>query len=75
MTDATVLLLRHKPRLVYDSQEAYFADSAAVFTDSPTCNPLRRAERRADRRATQAEPGLPRSQHTTRTARRSSRAT
>ena len=30
-----------RPRLVYDSQEAYFADSAAVFTDSPT-NMLRR---------------------------------
>ena len=28
MTDARVLLERHKPRLVYDSQEAYFADSA-----------------------------------------------
>ena len=36
MTDPRVLLERHKPRLVYDSQEAYFADSAAVFTDSPT---------------------------------------
>src|SRR5262245_23833904 len=42
MTDARVLLERHKPRLLYDSQEAYFADSAAVFTDSPT-NSLRRA--------------------------------
>lgn len=42
MTDPRVLLERHKPRLVYDSQEAYFADSAAVFTDSPT-NSLKRA--------------------------------
>src|SRR4051795_2780175 len=42
MTDPRVLLERHKPRLVYDSQEAYFADSAAVFTDSPT-NTLKRA--------------------------------
>ena len=36
MTDARVLLERHKPRLVYDSHEAYFADSAAIWTDSPT---------------------------------------
>ena len=36
MTDARVLLERHRPRLVYDSQEAYFADSAAIWTDSPT---------------------------------------
>jgi hypothetical protein len=42
MSDFRALLERHKPRLVYDSQEAYFADSAAIFTDSPTCN-LRRA--------------------------------
>ena len=42
MTDPRILLERHKPRLVYDSQEAYFADSAAVFTDSPT-NILKRA--------------------------------
>jgi hypothetical protein len=35
MTDARVLLERHKPRLVYDSHEAYFADSAAIWTDSP----------------------------------------
>lgn len=42
MTDPRDLLERHKPRLVYDSQEAYFADSAAAFTDSPT-NSLRRA--------------------------------
>ena len=33
MTDARVLLERYKPRLVYDSHEAYFADSAAAWTD------------------------------------------
>ena len=43
MTDARVLLERHKPRLVYDSHEAYFADSAAIWTDSPT-NVLKRAD-------------------------------
>jgi hypothetical protein len=42
MTDARVLLERHKPRLVYDSHEAYFADSAATWADSPT-NVLKRA--------------------------------
>src|SRR4051812_4654615 len=42
MPDSPLLLERYKPRLVYDSQEAYFADSAATFTDSPTCT-LRRA--------------------------------
>ena len=42
MTDARVLLERHKPRLVYDSHEAYFADSAATWTDSGT-NVLKRA--------------------------------
>src|SRR6478735_549664 len=42
MTDVRVLLERHRPRLVYDSHEAYFADSAAAWTDSPT-NVLRRA--------------------------------
>src|SRR4051812_28971552 len=42
MTDSSVLLERHRPRLLYDSQEAYFADSAAIWTDSPT-NTLRRA--------------------------------
>src|SRR3954447_2535303 len=42
MTDPRVLLERHAPRLVYDAQEAYFADSAAVFTDSPT-NSLKRS--------------------------------
>ena len=43
MTDPRVLLERHRPRLVYDSQEAYFADSAAIWADSPT-NVLRRAD-------------------------------
>src|SRR3954451_13428584 len=42
MPDSPLLLERYKPRLVYDSQEPYFADSAATFTDSPTCT-LRRA--------------------------------
>ncbi len=42
MTDARVLLERHRPRLVYDSQEPFFADSAATWTDSKT-NVLRRA--------------------------------
>jgi hypothetical protein len=44
MTDARTLLERHKPRLVYDSHEAYFADSAAIWTDSPT-NVLARADK------------------------------
>jgi hypothetical protein len=43
MADARTLLQRHRPRLVYDAQEAYFADSAAIWTDSPT-NVLRRAD-------------------------------
>lgn len=43
MTDARTLLERYRPRLVYDSQEPYFADSAAIWTDSPT-NVLRRAD-------------------------------
>ncbi len=43
MTDPRTLLERHSPRLVYDAQEPYFADSAAVWTDSPT-NVLRRAD-------------------------------
>jgi hypothetical protein len=43
MTDAHTLLTRHVPRLVYDSQEAYFADLAAIWTDSPA-NVLKRAD-------------------------------
>lgn len=43
MTDARTLLQRHRPRLVYDSQEAYFADAAAILTDAPT-NVLKRAD-------------------------------
>ena len=43
MTDAGVLLERHRPRLVYDSHEAYFADSAAIWTDSTT-NVLKRQD-------------------------------
>jgi hypothetical protein len=42
MTDVRVLLERHRPRLVYDSHEAYFADSAAIWSDSAT-NVLKRA--------------------------------
>ena len=42
MTDPRVLLERHKPRLVYDSLESYFADSAATWTDSAH-NVLKRA--------------------------------
>jgi hypothetical protein len=34
MTDAADLLRRHQPCLYYDSQEAYFADSAAEWTDN-----------------------------------------
>lgn len=43
MTDPRTLLERHRPRLVYDAQEPYFADSAAIWTDAPT-NVLRRAD-------------------------------
>jgi hypothetical protein len=39
--DDRELLLRYAPRLRYDSQENYFADSAAIWTDSPT-NVLKR---------------------------------
>jgi hypothetical protein len=42
MTDPRVLLERHTPRLVYDSLESFFADSAATWTDSAH-NVLRRA--------------------------------
>ena len=35
MSDPTQLLQRHLPFLKYDSQEAYFADSAAGWTDNP----------------------------------------
>jgi hypothetical protein len=43
MTDVRALLERHRPRLVYDSHEVYFADAAAIWTDSPT-NVLKRAD-------------------------------
>jgi hypothetical protein len=43
VTDPRTLLERHRPRLVYDAQEPYFADSAAIWTDSQT-NVLRRAD-------------------------------
>ena len=35
MTSTADLLKRHKPFLKYDSQESYFADSAAQWTDNP----------------------------------------
>lgn len=41
--DLRELLQRHLPLLRYDSQEAYFADSAAEWTDNPG-NRLRRAD-------------------------------
>jgi hypothetical protein len=41
MTDSAELLRRHQPQLYYDSQETYFADSAAEWTDNPG-NTLRR---------------------------------
>ena len=41
MTDRDELLRRHQPRLYYDAQEAFFADSAATWTDAPG-NVLRR---------------------------------
>ena len=43
MTVAAELLRRYRPLLRYDSQESYFADSAAIWTDSPG-NVLRRAD-------------------------------
>jgi hypothetical protein len=41
MTDVKTLLARHLPRLYFDAQEVYFADSAAEWTDNPG-NVLRR---------------------------------
>ena len=41
MSDDEVLLRRFQPRLKYDSNEAFFADSAAEWTDNPK-NVLRR---------------------------------
>jgi hypothetical protein len=35
MTSPTELLKRHRPFLKYDSQESYFADSAATWTNNP----------------------------------------
>lgn len=43
MTDVDALLRRHRPHLRYDSQEIYFADSVATWTDNPG-NELRRAD-------------------------------
>ena len=41
MTEATDLLQRHRPVVRYDSQEVYFADSAAIWTNA-SGNVLRR---------------------------------
>src|ERR1044072_8240987 len=35
MTDPAELLRRHQPHLYFDAQEAFFADSAATWTDAP----------------------------------------
>src|SRR4051812_29772234 len=43
MSTSSELLERHRPFLKYDSQESYFADSAATFTDS-SGNRLTRAD-------------------------------
>jgi hypothetical protein len=43
MADHSDLLVRFQPRLRYDSNEAFFADSAAEWTDNPG-NMLRRGE-------------------------------
>ena len=59
MTDVRVLLERHKPRLVYDSHEAYFADSAAIWTDSPHERAQARGRNRP-RQAAEARARLPR---------------
>src|SRR4051812_4539540 len=43
MSTSAELLERHRPFLKYDSQESYFADSAAEWTDNPG-NELKRAD-------------------------------
>ncbi|MDX6631683.1 MAG: hypothetical protein QOH00_3929 [Gaiellales bacterium] len=43
MSTTAELLERHRPFLQYDSQESYFADSAAEWTDNPG-NQLQRAD-------------------------------
>ena len=35
MASTAELLKRHRPFLKYDSQESYFSDSAATWTDNP----------------------------------------
>ena len=35
MASQAELLERYKPQLIYDSQESYFSDSAAEWTDAP----------------------------------------
>jgi hypothetical protein len=52
--DPADLLARHLPRLRYDSQEAYFADSAAEWTDNPP-NVLVRPNREVIASASPAE--------------------
>jgi hypothetical protein len=42
MSDPAELLRRHQPRLYFDSNEVFFADSAAMWTDCPG-NVLKRA--------------------------------
>ena len=59
MTDARSLLERHRPRLVYDSQEAYFADAAAIWTDSRDQRPQARG-RDGARQAAEARAGVSR---------------
>lgn len=50
MSTSAELLERHKPFLKYDSQESYFADSAAEWTDNPG-NELKRADGTVIKRA------------------------
>ncbi|WCB95053.1 hypothetical protein DSM104299_03795 [Baekduia alba] len=47
MSDAAQLLERHQPYLKYDSQEAFFADAAEIFVESPGMR-LRRKGSSAD---------------------------
>src|SRR3712207_6739956 len=44
MVDGSALLKRFKPRLVYDSAEAFWADDAAMMTDGVGCT-LRQGKR------------------------------
>ena len=58
MPDDAELLERYKPHLIYDSQESYFADSAAEWTDAPG-HLLLRADRKTVLAATSPEEGQP----------------